>query len=426
MEMEKKSKGEFLSEDIIDIQILARLPLKSLLRFKSVCKRWKIRISNTLPTPLNLIFCDYKNWSFLHANGNPINKPDCMGFCYDIIASCNGLLVFCHSISRKICIYNPQTREMDFIPDPPSEGKALIYAAGLAFDPSEHSPCYKLVFPLVKEYRGKTEMHFQVFSSEMGNWEVSRAKIIGSFYLPFRPFSIGGLLYWKPYRSYQIMEFDPDGNRVSLIPFMYSGFSNEFDPYGNIQILIPFEDGAGTEDRIAIGEWEGRLAFTIIRDTEIEIWIMNEHRQFSKMYSIGLDTILGHRGVHIRNPWPLPCESGNVVLFWMKRTVFSYDPETGELREFKMHNMIKHCFTPYKDVPYEDRCPDFIICKKSQVPIPKKDKPNKHYYMSPTPTGHRRFPQTACTNTSQIEFDLDAMPKKPAAQEPTPHETINF
>ncbi|XP_077233249.1 putative F-box protein At3g10430 [Tasmannia lanceolata] len=380
MEMEKKSEGEFLPEDIIDVHILPRLPLKSLLRFKSVCKRWKIRISNTLPTPLNLIFCDYKNWSFLHANGNPINKPDCMGFCYDIIASCNGLLVFCHAISRKICIYNPVTREVDFIPDPPPEGKALIYAAGLAFDPSKPSPCYKLVFPLVQEYRDKPEMHFQVFSSKTGKWEVSRAKIIGSFYLPFRSFSIGGLLYWRPFRSYQIMEFDPDGNGVSLIPFMYSQFyhSNEFGPYENHPRLIPFEGGVRTENRIAIGEWEGRLAFTIIRDTEIEIWTMNEHRQFSKRYSIELDTILGERGVYIQNPWPLPCESGNAVLFWMKRTVFSYDPETGELREFKMHDMIKHCFTPYKDVPYEDRCPDFIVSKKSPVSIPKTNKPNSH------------------------------------------------
>ncbi|XP_077242197.1 F-box protein At5g49610-like [Tasmannia lanceolata] len=354
MEVENISRGEFLTDDIIEVNILPLLPVKSLFRFKSVCQRWKTLIShNILPTPPNIVhyFPVCGKLTFLSVEGNLVGTPDLSldfirsGFDM-IIASCNGLLAFHHNGRRKFFYYlcNPVTQEMNFIPNLPKTIGLPSMVAGLAFDPSKDSPCYKLVLPILMRNPQKPEYHFQVFSSDTGTWKISRAKIILSsgYYLcsHSRSFYIGGFLYWKTGSS-DIVEFNPDGNSVSV---------------------IPFEDCMVVKDDIMMGEWEGRLALTIRRGGELEIWIMNEHRQFSKTYSIGIEMIFGDSVIETPLLWPLPCDGGKVVLFQSGMRVFSYDPKTGELKMFMFPDTI-----PF----FRRRYFYFIVYKKSLVPIPK-------------------------------------------------------
>ncbi|XP_077212533.1 F-box/kelch-repeat protein At3g23880-like [Tasmannia lanceolata] len=356
------SKGEFLPRDIVDLYILPRLPLKSLCRFKSVCPRWKTQISLILPTPPNLVYsnCRNSNLSFLTVKENPICEPHLSPQFLrnkrnQVIASCNGLLVFWDKTSGSFYIYNPVTGEADLIPDCPDITEnfynlqnVMVESVGLAFDPSKPNPCYKLVFP-IENYVDEIDahkMHFMVFSSETNRWEISRANInlpsvSDRFSFGSLSFYIGGHLYWILQSSNDILEFDPDGNHACLIPF-------------GAQVNANYN--------VTIGEWEGRLTCTtIIRGRDIEVWIMNEQQRFSKMYSIGLETILGERGIDIQFLWPLPCEGGKVVLFRMRLTVFSYDPKKRELQEFQIPNDDVLFLYPY----------EFIVYKKSLVPIPK-------------------------------------------------------
>ncbi|XP_077250649.1 uncharacterized protein LOC143890024 [Tasmannia lanceolata] len=303
-----------------------------------------------------------------------------------VVASCNGLLAVYSG--KQQYLYNPVTRETHFIPDPPLRHIAekfdddrieFCYYKGLAFDPlSKANPYYKLVYPFedLVYHSNEHVLRFLVFSSETNEWELSRANIIFSYDLYFGSHSFY-ILYWKIKFSHSIVEFDPDGNHATLIPLppeisTIIPLPREIYSDGKHANLIPpeipLEKGVDREYEVAIGEWEGRLACTTIiggRD-KIELWVMNEDKKFSKMYSIRLETILGKRGVDILHSWPLPCEGGKVLLFCMGSAVFSYDPETEELREFQMPDEMPEWISPC-----DYYCPNFMVYEKSLVPLPK-------------------------------------------------------
>ncbi|XP_077252585.1 uncharacterized protein LOC143891991 [Tasmannia lanceolata] len=264
--MESKGEYSFLPQDIIDVNILPRLPAKSLLRFTFVCQTWKTRISCMLPTPPNLVCYDHKNpsLSFLSFKGCPTGEPD-----YSIefvrrrynkmIASCNGLLVFGEwdTPNVKFYIYNPVTRDDDF-PDLEELRYIFFGFPGLDFDPLKANPCYKLVIPFEFLKFCNYELHFQVFSLKTNKWELSKTNIICSdrFYIDSQSFYIGGFLYWKVKLEYslKILEFNPDGNEASLISLPSGTQLHEYAA-DVIEKWKPYGD-------VMIGEWDGRHACT--------------------------------------------------------------------------------------------------------------------------------------------------------------------
>ncbi|XP_077212649.1 uncharacterized protein LOC143847650 [Tasmannia lanceolata] len=384
------------------------LPMKPLgFRFKSECPNLvfydyrdfnlaflKNRIGEPIhSTPPNLVFYDKENLylKFLSVDGNLephlslelVPKTETW-----VTASCNGLLAVYNG--KQQYLYNPVTRETHFIPDPPLrdieekfKGHRIefFYYKGLAFDPlSKANPCYKLVYPFEDlVYRSHEHvLRFLVFSSETNEWELSRANIIVSYDLYFgsHSFYIGGLLYWKIQYSHSIVEFNPDGNHATLIPLppeISTIIPLPLEIYPDVKHanLIPpeilLEKGVDREYEVAIGEWEGTLCCTTIIGgrNKIELWIMNEDKEFSKMYSIGLETVLRKKEVDVLHSWPLPCEGGKVLLFCMGSAVFSYDPETEELREFHMPVEMSDGISPC-----DYYCPNFMVYKKSLVPLP--------------------------------------------------------
>ncbi|KAK9051346.1 hypothetical protein SSX86_027973 [Deinandra increscens subsp. villosa] len=153
-----------VSNDDLLTEILLRLPVSSLVIFKSVSKRW-----------LNLI----TNPNFtLRRSQNPIRRSPFVTFDSqktEILQSCNGLLL-CRNTSRNLHVYNPSTNRFKTVPEPQRYHNARrrfrkVGGFRMAFDPSD-SPHYKILYAGMPLYHHEVEI--QIYSSETSNWSVCR------------------------------------------------------------------------------------------------------------------------------------------------------------------------------------------------------------------------------------------------------------
>lgn len=179
--------GGEMSEDVVT-EILARLPCKSLARFRCVSTSWdRIISSDYLRRRLPLItsgvlFHDgpprggggdggRKQQAYTYASasdGGSVAEAADMGFfpCHEtstIIDGCNGLLLYYASYpTATFHVVNPTTRRWAALPAP--RGKTLLSV--LAFDPRD-SPHYKVVCFTGWLPRGAS---VELFDSEAGAW----------------------------------------------------------------------------------------------------------------------------------------------------------------------------------------------------------------------------------------------------------------
>ncbi|KAK6117856.1 hypothetical protein DH2020_048398 [Rehmannia glutinosa] len=183
---EKSSAEIVASIDDLLTEIFVRLPLNSLIHFKSVSKHWDSLISNLgiyhfrnpKPNPaIGLIFqclnaTDHPHVLFFNKSIRKLNFTK--DFCprgITILNSCYGLLV-CHSNKRRgiYYIFNPTTNKYSTIPQLDGGHWIQDSVCGmiLAFDPSK-SPHYKVVCVLgLGDVMGQYK--FEVYSSKTSSW----------------------------------------------------------------------------------------------------------------------------------------------------------------------------------------------------------------------------------------------------------------
>ncbi|PON51064.1 Galactose oxidase, beta-propeller [Parasponia andersonii] len=154
-------------------EVLLRLPIWSLLRFKSELKFTDVnRISNSNTSTKG----PFQN-SLIFAGG------DFSGL--RIIQSCNGLLLLRSGAynleygSSVTCIYNPSSNKYTKLPNTPvrSDKVSVVVGQTLAFDPLK-SPHYKVVcIRYFSSNNVKCYRKMEIYSSETGSWTLSSASL---------------------------------------------------------------------------------------------------------------------------------------------------------------------------------------------------------------------------------------------------------
>lgn len=174
------------NDDVV-VEILLRLPAKSLTRFKSVCKHWFSLISNhhfcrlhTLrrPNPQpSLILRTHTSHYFYF---NPfLNHHKLMPYSLTIpnskiLNSCNGLLLLVSGHPEEYYVYNSTTKQSRKIGLTDGDEYTNVLGLTLAFDPSK-SPHYQIVcVKAAGNFSSGHERHcrIEVYDSQTLKWRL--------------------------------------------------------------------------------------------------------------------------------------------------------------------------------------------------------------------------------------------------------------
>ncbi|MED6122736.1 hypothetical protein PIB30_042655 [Stylosanthes scabra] len=346
-------KLAFLPDDII-LEILVRLPVKTLLQFKLVCKSWRTlisspqfaidnlrqRLSTERHLPSRVVYCSnyypYPRFGFLQLQPlfmKPtefkkatdkfakfsiieVRSSNSGGFCHDSLVmrgSCNGLVCLHHLRSSHFWLWNPCTGSTSQQCFPctestsqqffPIEIKSRPIYFGLGYDHVHDK--YKLV--TFHEQEDLT----RIFTFGANSWTIgpnfpypaamNLCGNIGKF------LSSAGTLNWMAKvkeKEWVILSFDMTNEsfgQVSL-PRLSGVDDNTDDP--TLQVSM------------------NCLCFTILKDTNFEVWMMKEYGVWESLMKIS--PVNDHPSREMRHLTALSVLEHR-VLFTMYENLVMYD-----------------------------------------------------------------------------------------------------
>ncbi|KAM5581336.1 F-box/kelch-repeat protein [Rosa sericea] len=227
----KRIRSDYFDEDIVS-EILARLPVRSLLRFRCVCKSWRALIADShfvkkhssyaergigdnnsrllflMSPPLSI---DYEALKDLKEGGDgwfarrelpfPV-KLTAYQFMLKrvrILGSCNGLIcVECQAVG--IVVWNPCTGEYKVLPNPPTDCHPSDFY-GFGYDSTADD------YKIIRGRRSSEEALIHVFTLKTGSWRTIRDRDNAEFWGKGCLFN--GALHWlvPTYQGSRIMSF---------------------------------------------------------------------------------------------------------------------------------------------------------------------------------------------------------------------------
>ncbi|XP_062015071.1 F-box/kelch-repeat protein At3g23880-like [Rosa rugosa] len=323
-------------EDVNDIivEILSRLPVKSLLRFRSVCKSWRALISDSyfVKKHLGHAVTDTSNSSRLLnllytsprivdlqglEDHDHIRQRD--AFADDILdrsrifGSCNGLIclqatMFHGLYCDDIFLWNPSTRVAKKVPEH-NFTKGSISIHGFGYDSTTDD--YKLILGARNKVAKKTKI--AIFTVKTGS-----RRTVQDFefvhYLNGQGCFVNGALHWldSMYKSTRIVSFDLAEEKCDTLCRI------EYGPM--------FRMGIGT-----IRNCLCYYTYSSIRSMPMTIWMMNEYginKPWTKLMNIPTNIIpykIYLRPKHV-------VENGEVLMILDGKDFVIYNPKENKYR----------------------------------------------------------------------------------------------
>ncbi|XP_028757948.1 F-box protein CPR1-like [Neltuma alba] len=288
----------YLPPEII-INILKRLPVKSLLRFRAVCKDWRSLLKSPIfiEEHYHRSACENPHLIFLvkHKSrdgsifllrhemetvelveGMPAMASVGPPFC--IIGSSNGLL--CVTLYRRVLLLlNPATREVRQVPRSTNDDEHRLYfGQGFGFSPVVRD--YKIVTMYCHSDKIFHVDGAEVYSLRTGSWKEVEFGVIRSVELKSEPVTVNGAIFW--------LGLETEDHRHMIV---------SFDLATEVFTLIPTPSSAA--DRIVLGAYENNAAmlhhYYAHEPRFLDLWVLEERITgaygkswgWTKKYSIG-------------------------------------------------------------------------------------------------------------------------------------------
>ncbi|OVA19257.1 F-box domain [Macleaya cordata] len=227
-------------------QILLRLPVKSLLVFKSVSKQWFSLISDphfvhkhSLQNHLSIAGLFLRKWSsgmhpefeFIFLDGKVTGSVPFKTLTFvndqagiNIEQSCNGLLCCSSNIwntskcKRNYYIYNPSTKQYTILPRSQFRKRSFvsIKSVSLAFDPFK-SPHYEVICIWNND---TYEYQIEIYSSKTASWRLSGDSFSSPSFIFHNKSGVfwNGSLHWISLTERTSLYFDIDQESVKTMP----------------------------------------------------------------------------------------------------------------------------------------------------------------------------------------------------------------
>ncbi|KAL6637495.1 hypothetical protein ACP70R_025067 [Stipagrostis hirtigluma subsp. patula] len=353
----RRNPAANLTDDLI-VEILSRLPVKSLCRFKCVSRHWRRLIHHSrLPqTSAGLFYrtIDHTRFPqearhFVNVWGSlmpPLVRPS-LSFVPGnkrisrVLDSCNGLLLCLRTenssssgVPFSYIVCNPATKSWVVLPDPGRVNK--LCAARLGFDPAVSLHFH--VFAFAGNDEGYVEA-LQIYSCETGAWSYKEIEWDYDIFLTHESRSIffNGSLHLVNYMC-EIVAVDVEGEiwRALLVP--------------DVGDMTVWEEGflgryQGQLCYINECDYESDLSLWVLEDYSTDEWILKHHVSIEKLCEKKLKPY-GSRFYHMITVLP-DC---NLILYsaGLENTLMAYDIDLEEVYAIK--KLGKKCSLPY--IPY--------------------------------------------------------------------------
>lgn len=343
----------------IMVYILSKLPLTSLVKFKCVCRAWRILAQDrhlenfnnqclifhsNSPIKNHLSFADFDS---VYTNEETVVKKVHMPFCspmvpeLNIIGSCNGLLCFSHgSLNNGLYICNPFTGQYRDLPETNQYPKQYVV---LGFGFHHRTKEYKVIkimyyWPDVqKVYCFSLKSDVQIFTLGTSLWRSLGQTSHFLHQWPGTPVTINGRLHWESRHR----KYSPSRNIVS--------FDLEDEKFRVVN----------KPDSLVLRTWDylvvlrNCLAVVCHRNyKEIEIWVMKEYdvqESWIKEFKIGsyIPKVLKEKEDYgsIKISKMILCSreryervlgilrNGEILLEYKGSTLVLYDPQSGNFKD---------------------------------------------------------------------------------------------
>uniref|UniRef100_A0A5B6YQ60 F-box domain-containing protein n=1 Tax=Davidia involucrata TaxID=16924 RepID=A0A5B6YQ60_DAVIN len=328
----------------IMVEILSRLPVKSLIRFRCVCKSWYPLLTNP-----NFIIMHLNHSKFSTTNdshklvvrlhnrftyftvfslycGEPLSDSPVdlhIPFTADIydlgiVGSCNGLL--CVLLEQDTVLWNPATRQFRFLPE--LECPVWPISMGFGFHPNTDD--YKFVRIASYEDAPLMITQVEVYTFSSNSWKEIEVAVPGLIFENSSTASLqNGFLHWMAYGTDReiIVSFDL-GDEVFR------------------EIAVPDSHGISFEINRKLSVLKESLSVIVYSTAEeknicFDIWVMNEYgveESWTKQFTVGpLLTVSKPLGF-----W----KNGEVIFNYeenLNNVLFLYDPSAQEMKDFLTH-----------------------------------------------------------------------------------------